>query len=189
MNHLADLLNLLILSIQNNLYDLCLLIGMLWGILIINKLLGGHLFIFGLIPRNPWGIVGIFTSPFIHQNGNHLFFNMIPLFVLANFLLIPGWPFFIHLSLFIMVVSGGLLWLFGKKGIHIGASGVITGYWGYLIMKMSPGDPLSVILGMVSIYYFGGIFFGIFPSQKGVSWEGHLFGLISGIIASYLSFS
>lgn len=87
----------------------------------------------------------------------------------------------------ITLISGVLIWLFAKPGIHVGASSVITGYWGLLVSDIvQQGTLTAIILGIISLYYFAGIFFGIFPSKKGVSWEGHLFGLLAGLATSYL---
>lgn len=87
----------------------------------------------------------------------------------------------------ITILSGTLIWLFAKTGVHIGASALITGYWGLLVSDiLQQGTVTAIILGIISLYYFAGIFFGIFPSKKGVSWEGHLFGLLAGFATSYL---
>jgi membrane associated rhomboid family serine protease len=68
----------------------------------------------------------------------------------------------------------------------VGASGVITGYWGFLVANIyKQGTVTAIILGIVCVYYFAGIFLSIFPGEKGVSWQGHLFGLLSGFLASY----
>ncbi len=72
----------------------------------------------------------------------------------------------------------------------MGASGLITGYWGLLITDiLQQGTLTAIILGVISLYYFAGIFLGVFPGKKGVSWEGHLFGLLAGLITSYLPHS
>ena len=87
----------------------------------------------------------------------------------------------------ITVLSGFAIWCFAKNGLHIGASGLITGYWGFLVVNIYQNTTITtVILGLLSLYYFAGIFLGIFPQQKGVSWQGHLYGLLAGIATSYL---
>ena len=84
-------------------------------------------------------------------------------------------------------MSGILVWCFAKPGIHIGASGLITGYWALLVSDIyQQGTLTAIILGCVSLYYFAGIFLGVFPGKKGVSWEGHLFGLLAGLTVGYL---
>jgi membrane associated rhomboid family serine protease len=173
-------------QIQAHLNILGWIVLILWGVFFLNKLLGGALLIFGLVPRKVYGLPGIICSPFLHAHFDHLFFNTIPLLVLSAFLLVHGLPYFIAITLIITLISGTLLWCFGKPGLHIGASGVITGYWGLLVADVyQTGGATAILLGMVSFYYFAAIFFGIFPNKKGVSWEGHLFGLIAGVLTAF----
>ncbi len=173
-------------QIQANLEILGWITAILWGIFFINQLLGGILLILGITPRKVYGLPGILCAPFLHAHFNHLFFNTIPLLVLSAFILVHGLPYFMLTSLAITLLSGTLVWLFAKPGLHVGASGVITGYWGFLIVGIyQEGSATAILLGIVSLYYFAGIFFGIFPSEKGVSWEGHLFGLIAGIATAF----
>ncbi len=158
-----------------------------WLVFLINKLAGGRLLYLGIMPRHLLGIPGILCAPLLHVSFNHLFFNSIPLLVLSNFLLIHGFPYFLEVTLFITLLSGFLIWCFGKSGLHVGASAVITGYWALLVSGIYRDASLTtIILGVLSLYYFAGIFLGVFPGKKGVSWEGHLFGLIAGLIAGYI---
>jgi membrane associated rhomboid family serine protease len=146
-----------------------------------------RLLLFGIIPRHIRGLWGILFAPFLHGNFNHLFFNAIPLVVLSDFVLMNGFLYYLVATLLITVLSGFAVWCFGKQGLHIGASGLITGYWALLVNDIyEKGTVTAIILGIVCLYYFAGIFFGIFPREKGVSWEGHLFGLLAGIATSYL---
>ncbi|MDP1604671.1 MAG: rhomboid family intramembrane serine protease [Legionella sp.] len=158
-----------------------------WVFFVANLLVNNRLLWLGIIPRRLYGLSGIIFAPVLHANFNHLFFNSIPLLVLSNFILINGLDFFLIATVIITLLSGFLIWCFAKPGLHIGASALITGYWGLLISDIfQQGTVTAVILGVISLYYFAGIFLGIFPGKKGVSWEGHLFGLIAGFTASYL---
>ena len=187
-NNLLDSLNFIIQQTQNNAPVLAQLMAVLWGVFIINKLfLHNALLNLGIRPRRLSGLIGIFATPFLHANFNHLFYNSIPLLVFSNFILIHGIPFFIEVTLLITIISGLLTWALAKPGIHIGASGVITGYWGLLVMDIyQQGSILAILLGGFCLYFFAGIILGIFPGERGVSWQGHLFGLIAGILTSYL---
>lgn len=177
-------LTLIMLQTQANYLNLLIILAVVWGAFILTRLIP-NLLILGIIPRNAFGLLGLLFAPLLHGNFNHLFFNSIPLVVLSNFLLMNGITYYLQVTLEITVLSGFLVWCFGKPGLHIGASAVITGYWGLLVCEMyQQGSLISIILGIVCIYYFAGIFLGIFPSKKGVSWEGHLFGLIAGIVVS-----
>ncbi|ASQ45503.1 rhomboid family intramembrane serine protease [Legionella clemsonensis] len=166
---------------------LLIILGIPWLVYFINLFLNNRLLYFGIIPRRIYGLPGILFAPLLHANFNHLFFNSIPLVVLSNFILINGLPYFLYVTLIITLLSGLLIWCFAKPGIHIGASSLITGYWGLLVSDiLQQGTVTAIILGVISLYYFAGIFLGIFPSKKGVSWEGHLFGLVAGLATSYL---
>lgn len=140
----------------------------------------------GIVPRRILHLPGIFFAPFLHADFNHLFFNSIPLLVLSDFILINGLQYYLVVTGWIMLLSGLAIWCFAKHGLYIGASAVITGYWGFLVTNIyASGTLTTIILGIVSLYYFSGIFLGIFPSQKGVSWEGHLFGLLAGLATAF----
>ncbi len=183
---IADSFILIASQTQTNALFLSEVLLLLWGTYAVNLLLGNRLLYLGIRPRVLAGLPGIFFAPFLHANFNHLFFNSIPFIVLANFILIQGIPFFIHVSILIILFSGLLTWCFANRGIHVGASGVITGYWGYLMAHAYYHSSVtSVVLAFVCIMYFAGILYSIFPGKKHVSWQGHLFGLISGLGVAY----
>ena len=185
LTELNQSLSLIVTQTQANLPVLGKFLAIFWGVFILNQLLQNRLLYLGIIPRHLVGLPGIVCAPFLHADFNHLFFNSIPLAVLGNFILIQGLPTFITITVHITLISGLLIWCFAKPGIHLGASALITGYWGYLVLGIvqQQATLTTIILGLVSVYYFAGIFFGIFPSRKGVSWEGHLFGLIAGLVS------
>ena len=162
-----------------------LLLG-LWLFNLINWLLKSRLNIFGLYPRSLFGLSGIVVSPFLHGNFNHLFFNSFPLFVLGMFMLALGQDIFIAVSIMIAIIDGVLVWLMGRKYLHIGASGVISGYFGFLIgLAYFHPTIISIVLAVVTVYYFGSIIFGIIPTSEQISWECHLAGLLAGIAILY----
>lgn len=186
LEELNQSLQFIIVQTQQNQVPLLWIIGTLWVCFFLTRIFPPLLY-FGVIPRRILGLPGIFFSPFLHANFNHLFYNTIPLLVLSDFLLVHGLYYFSFVTLSIMILSGTLLWIFGKNGIHIGASGVITGYWAVLIGNIyEQGTLTAILLGCTALYAFAGIFFGIFPRERGVSWEGHLFGLVSGLCISVL---
>lgn len=179
-------LDLIVQQTKMNLPVLGMIVLVLWGAFFIT-VLDKRLLYLGIIPRRMYGLTGVLLAPLLHANFNHVFFNTIPLLVLSNFLLMNGVHYFITVTLAITLISGGLIWCFAKPGLHIGASAVITGYWGLLVSNIyQQGTMTAIILGLISLYYFVGIFYGVFPGKKGVSWEGHLFGLIAGLLTGYL---
>lgn len=186
IEHISDSFTLIASQSKTNLRFLSEILLLLWGIFIINLMLGNRLLYLGIRPRHVSGLPGIFFAPFLHANFNHLFFNSIPLIVLANFILIQGISFFLNVSALIILFSGLLTWCFAKDGLHVGASGVITGYWGYLISQAYYQSTMtSIILALVCVVYFAGILYAVFPGKKHISWQGHLFGLISGLGVGY----
>ena len=186
LNPDTSTLNQSITNMQSNISLVAGILLLLWTIGFINWLLGYRLNYLGIIPRNFFGLIGIATSPFLHGGFNHLFFNSVPLFILAEFMLANGRKNFIQVSAFIILTSGLATWLLGRRAIHIGASSLIMGYWSYLLVDAYyQPSILTIGLAIVCLYYFAGFIFSLFPSQKHVSWEGHLFGFLAGIAASY----
>lgn len=172
--------------------DLPLTVGfilLLLSIHIVNWLLGYRLNILGIWPRKSFGWLGIPASPFLHANFGHLIFNALPLFIFSNLILLQGQKIYFMVSIYIIVIGGFLTWAFARKGIHIGASALIMGYLGYIVIGIyHQPSAMSVIVGVVCIYYFSGMFSNLFPAaDKQVSWEGHMFGFIAGIATAYLT--
>lgn len=185
MQDLITSLNQIIVMTTINAKILTWIVAVIWGVFFITSMEKRVLYL-GIIPRRVYGLPGIICSPFLHANFNHVFFNTIPLVVLSNFLLMNGIDYYVTITVSITVLSGLLIWCFAQPGLYIGASAVITGYWGVLVLNIyQEGTTTAIILGLVSLYYFAGILYGLFPGAKGVSWQGHLFGLIAGLITGY----
>jgi membrane associated rhomboid family serine protease len=161
--------------------------GILWAINIINWVTGSKLDILGIYPRHLFGLVGIVVSPILHQNFNHLFFNSIPLFALGLAILARGPELFIVVTLIVMLLGGLGVWLFARPALHIGASGVVSGYFGYILATAYSNPSFTtILLAIVVIQYFGSIFLGVFPQEARISWESHLFGFLAGIAAALI---
>jgi len=162
------------------------IIACLYAIHFVNFLLRYRLNIFGIYPRHLLGLPGIFISPLLHGNFNHLFFNSIPLFILLCFVLIGGVSNFISVTLTIVVLGGLGTWLFGRKALHVGASGIIMGYWSYLLLNAyQQGSAIAIALGLVCVYYLGSLFLNLFPLEARSSFEAHIFGFLGGLAANY----
>lgn len=184
---LSDSFALIANQTQTHIGVLSKILLLLWGIFAINGLVfRNRLLLLGIQPRHISGLPGILFAPFLHANFNHIFFNSIPLVVLANFILIQGVSVFLHITALLILGSGLLVWCFAVPGLHIGASGVITGYWGYLVAHAYyRNTATSLILAAICVFYFASILWSVLPGKKHVSWQGHLFGLIAGLCVAY----
>jgi membrane associated rhomboid family serine protease len=162
-------------------------VGFIWCVFVFGHILPFRLNELGITPRTLHGLVGIAAAPFLHANLEHLISNTVPLLVLLS-LLAGSRPQSWAIVASIVLLSGGLLWLFGRPAIHIGASGLIYGLVTYLIIagfREWRIIPLIVAI-VVGFLYGGSLAAGIVPSLKGhVSWEGHLFGAIAGAAVAY----
>ena len=182
---LNSLHELIVLSKANILLS-CKMLAVFWLIHFINVLMGMRLNVFGIIPRKPYGLLGIFTSPFLHGNLEHLFFNSIAMFVLFDLMLIYGIPVFILTSVIIIIVCGIAVWCFARPGIHIGASGLMMGYWTFLLLNAYfQHSAMAIILAVLCLYYLAGLGLSLIPSDDGTSWEAHLFGAFGGVLTVF----
>ena len=94
---------------------------------------------------------------------------------------------FVEVSVVIILVSGIGVWLFGRSGYHVGASGLIFGYFGFLVGRgWYERSISSILIAVITIVLYGGILWGILPTRTGISWEAHVFGLLAGILAARL---
>jgi membrane associated rhomboid family serine protease len=143
---------------------------------------------FGIVPRTTSGLIGIFTAPFLHGGLRHLLSNTIPLITLLIVLntIYPAKT--LAVFLFVTLAGGLLVWIFGRDANHIGASGLIYGLVAFLIVYgilEKKYIPIAISIGVALVY--GGLIWGIFPSVKSyISWEGHLFGAIAGVLIAFL---
>jgi len=172
-------------AMVQNLHFVAILVAVLWGVHLINWLSHYRLNRLGIYPRSILGLPGIVLSPLLHGDATHLLFNSIPFAVLSVLVLVDGRTRFWHVTLGVVLLGGGLTWLFGRKALHVGASGLVLGYMGYLMAYayMQP-SALSIILVLVMMYYFAGLLFNLFPIDKKASWEAHIFGFIAGVIVA-----
>lgn len=143
----------------------------------------------GVVPRTGGGLIGLVTAPFIHANFAHLAANLPPFLVLGALMLRRGESQFLATALIIALGQGVLLWLFGRKAAHVGMSGVIFGFFGWLLavawFTRATSDLL--VAGGVAIFY-GGMLAGLAPARNGTSWEGHLFGLMAGLGTAWFQY-
>ena len=163
-------------------------VGSLWIIQIVNAISGGALTGFGIHPRTWSGLLGILFAPFLHASFAHLIANTIPLLVLGWFVMLRRKRDLFSVSAISAVVGGLGTWLIAPSGtVHIGASILIFGHLGYLLFRGIFERRFWPIVGSVLVFFtYGSALFGVLPGQPGISWQGHLFGLLGGILAAQL---
>jgi membrane associated rhomboid family serine protease len=152
-------------------------------------LLNSSLDQYGIHPRTVRGLYGIFAAPFLHGGLGHVMANTMPILVLGILIMFTrGVKDFLAATAVIVLIGGLGTWLTGASGsVHIGASGLIFGYFGFLLLItwFERSCRNLVITGFV-IFLYSGMIWGILPGRNGISWQSHLFGLIGGIVAAYL---
>ena len=150
----------------------------------------GLAYLLAVIPRRVDGLAGLISMPFVHGSLGHLIANTGPLIIFGAILLSRGKGYFLLVTLAIAVVGGFVLWLFGRQAAHIGASGVIFGYFGFLVVRGIYERRISslAVTLLVIFLYGGGMIFGLVP-QPGVSWEAHVFGLLAGLVVARVAFA
>lgn len=162
-------------------------LGLLWLIEIVDTfLLGSRLQRHGIHPRSLEGLLGVVTAPLLHGGWGHLVSNSIPFLLLGGLVRVRGRTVFFEATVVIALVAGLGTWLLGAAGSnHIGASGVIFGWFGYLLFgawyARSLGD---VVVAALVFFIYGGLIWGVLPGQPGVSWQSHLFGFLGGWLAA-----
>lgn len=172
-------------QLKKQLRFLAIIAGVLILIEALNLLTGNSLNQFGVIPRALPYLPYIFIAPFLHGSASHLITNLVPLMLFMWLTMQWGNRTFWLTTLTILLTGGLGVWIFGRSAIHIGASGMVYGYFGFLLLAgfMSRKVPYLVISVLVAIMY-GGMLFGILPTKAFISFEYHLFGFIGGLIAA-----
>jgi membrane associated rhomboid family serine protease len=163
-------------------------IALLWAIEVLDVLLGHRLDNWGISPRDPRELPDIVTAPFLHAGFGHLAANTLPLFVLGLLAAVRGLARFLAVSALIVAVSGLGVWLISPPGtVTLGASGLVFGYFSYVVLRgFLDGNPVDIAIGVVVALVYGSLLWGVLPVQAGVSWQGHLFGLIGGAVAAWV---
>jgi membrane associated rhomboid family serine protease len=166
-----------------------LLVILLWGIFLLDRMYELNLYKLGLKPNTAEGIKGIFLMPFIHgqRDFSHIINNSVPTLVLLSTLIYFYRSIAHYVLLFIWLGTGFLLWFLVGEGnsYHIGISGIIYGLFGFLFMSgfLRRYLPLQAI-SLFVVFLYGSLVWGIFPGEPGISWQGHFLGLTVGVIVA-----
>jgi len=165
-----------------------MMLAVMWGAELVDLLPGVSLDRWGIRPRSARGLAGIVFAPFLHTGFAHLIANSIPFALLGGVVALGGVQRFAEATLAIGVVSGLGVWLFGASDtVHLGASGLVFGYITYLVSRGVFAARFWWIVGglIVAVAYGGTVVWGVLPSGR-MSWQGHLFGAIGGVVAAWL---
>jgi membrane associated rhomboid family serine protease len=165
-------------------------VALIWGLELVDQLLlGRRLDRLGIRPRTIAGLRGILFAPLLHGSWGHLATNTTPFVVLGWLVMLRGMREFAIVTLATWVVSGLGVWLFGARNtVHVGASGLIFGYFGFLLFRSYfEQDVISAAISIVVAVLYGPLIWGVLPLRRGISWQGHMFGLTGGVLtARYL---
>ncbi len=164
-----------------------LFVAILWLVSLAETIAGTRFSALGLAPREALGLLGILGAPLVHGSIGHLMANSLPTFVLvslgmyavprATFKAIP----------LIWIVSGALVWLFGRESLHIGVSGLTHGLMSFLfVLGALRRDRVALAIAFVVFFLYGSMLYGFLPGEAGISFEYHGGGLIAGVIAAVL---
>jgi membrane associated rhomboid family serine protease len=159
-----------------------------WAVFMLNTLLWhGDLARHGIVPRRVDSLTGIIWSPFLHGSYQHIAANTLPLLILGGIVCVRGKGTFAVVTIGGILLGGGLTWLFARSADHIGASGLIFCYFGYVASLAWFNRTFGTLcLSVICILGYGGMIRGILPTQAGISWEGHLAGLVAGVVLGSL---
>ncbi|MEI6330551.1 MAG: rhomboid family intramembrane serine protease [Pseudanabaena sp. ELA645] len=165
------------------------LVAIFWIVTFVNEIfLRGQLNTLGILPLNLVGLRGILFAPFLHGGFYHVAANTVPFIVLGWLVMLRNISDFYFVSIIAALVGGLGTWLIGEpRSVHIGASGVIFGYFGYLLFRgYFERSFVAIAISLIIAFTYGSLIWGVLPTRSYISWEGHLFGFIGGIIAAKL---
>ncbi|WP_106584209.1 rhomboid family intramembrane serine protease [Murinocardiopsis flavida] len=164
------------------------LTALMWVLEIFDLITGNALDTFGIRPRTFDDVYTIFTAPFLHYGFDHLIANSVPMLVLGSLVAFSGIGRFAGASLIIILVSGIGVWFTSPPGsITLGASGLIFGYFGFLVLRgIIERKTIDIVIMICVVLFYGAMIWGALPGQEGISWQAHLFGFIGGLLSAYL---
>jgi membrane associated rhomboid family serine protease len=160
--------------------------ALMWLVEVIDSIDHHRLDQWGIEPRDVEGLRGVVAAPFLHAGFDHLISNTIPFLVLGLLIALNGVVRVLAVTGIVMLIGGLGTWIFAPENtLHIGASGVVFGYASYLISRgIFNKSALELGIGVLVVVVWGGALLGSLVPREGISWQGHLFGAIGGIVAA-----
>lgn len=163
------------------------MVAVMWAVEIVD-VVAGDLDSAGIRPRDPEGLIGVALAPVLHGGFGHLIGNTVPFLVLGGLIALSGLARIVSVTLIVALVGGLGTWLVAPANtVHIGASGLVFGFASYLIARgVFSRRALHLVAGVAVLLVYGGtLAFGFVPTP-GVSWQGHAFGAVGGVVAAWL---
>ncbi|MFJ4772828.1 rhomboid family intramembrane serine protease [Streptomyces uncialis] len=163
-------------------------VAFLWLLEAVDTALGHSLDDHGISPRAAGELWDVVPAAFLHSGWDHLASNTVPLLILGFLAALAGLGVFTGVVLTIIVTSGLGVWLTSPENtVTLGASGVVFGLFGYLVVRgFVDRRPWDLVVGVVVAVFYGSLLWGVLPTDSGVSWQGHLFGLVGGVLAAFV---
>jgi membrane associated rhomboid family serine protease len=164
------------------------LLALLWTVELVRSVSGWDFHSWGILPRTQPGLRGVLFAPYIHLDSRHLMLNSGPLLVLAWLVMTHGPWNFLRVTLMIQLMGGLAVWALGRSSYHVGASGLVLGYFGYLVASaVLRRSWTSFFVAALAVLLYGGLLVSVIPGNSMASWEMHLGGLLAGGLAAWAS--
>jgi membrane associated rhomboid family serine protease len=162
--------------------------AVMWVVEVVDQLADGRLDAYGIVPRDVDGLDGVVFAPFLHAGWDHLIGNTIPFLVLGFAIALGGIARVVAVTVIVAVVGGLGTWLVAPANtVHIGASGIVFGFAAYLVARGAYSRSVAQIaVGLVVLAVWGATLLRGLVPEDGISWQGHLFGAIGGVLAARL---
>jgi membrane associated rhomboid family serine protease len=169
---------------MRKIYPVLGFVGLCWLMFLVNNLLLGSRFShFGIVPRTLSGLSGVVVAPLLHASFRHLLANTVPLLLLGGVISYRSPATYVGITVAGTLISGLLIWLLARPGCHLGASGLVFCYFGYVVaLAWFQRTVADILVAVACGLIYGGLIWGLSPFQSGVSWEAHGAGLIAGIL-------
>ncbi|MGH3761830.1 rhomboid family intramembrane serine protease [Actinophytocola sp.] len=153
----------------------------------IDAILPANLDNLGIQPRTLGGLDGILLAPLLHAGWSHLFANALAILVFGFLAMSGGIGPWVAVTATVWLTSGIGVWLTGADGVTVGASGIAFGWLAFLLVRGVFNRSFGQLaVAAVLFVYWGSMLFGVLPGEPGISWQGHLFGALGGILAAWL---
>ena len=174
--------------LQSGVIVVLAMVTLMWGLELVDVIVDHRLDRYGIEPRELEGLDGVIAAPFLHAGFGHLAANTVPFLVMGVVIALQGALRVLAVTAIVALVSGIGTWLVGGEDtIHLGASGVVFGYATYLLTRgLFNRDLVQIGIGVLVGLVWGGVLLGGLLPEEGISWQGHLFGAIGGLVAARL---